>query len=340
MRTFEGIAHRCGGVAVTTALGMLSLIVLTGCTRLEIKLGSRVPLAIIPVSSMEASLPQDPAIAPGGKSSLVVRFTGADGKVWVTEGQGNGKILWSDLVVTPAVVTVNKKGGLSLARDPRLSDGKTGHVTITAPSHPGLHAEIDIPLRYDIQYRASYSGFDGSNGFSGTDGLDGSSGSSGSIDLTNPSAGGNGSDGGNGGDGQSGGNGGDAPNVQIWLTPHPGPQQLIEAGVLATGHKEHFYLIDPQGGSLTVLADGGSAGRGGKGGRAGRGGSGGSGFPPGMSGNDGLAGHDGSDGSAGSGGRITVTYDPQVKPWLGIVHLSASNGPRPVYQQQTVPPLW
>jgi hypothetical protein len=340
MQASEGIAHRCGKVVVASAFGLVTLAALSGCTRLEIKFGSRVPLATLPVSSMEASLPQNPAIAPGGKSPLVVKFTTPDGKVWVTEGQGNGKILWSDLVVTPTVVTVNKKGVLSLARDPRVSDGKTGHVTITAPSHPDLRAELDIPLRYNIRYQANYSGSNGSNGMDGSNGLSGSDGLPGSMDPDHPSAGGNGSDGANGGDGQSGGNGGDAPSIQVWLTPHPGPQQLIEAGVLAAGRKERFYLIDPQGGSLTVLADGGDAGKGGRGGSAGRGGSGGIGQPSGMSGHDGLAGHDGSNGFAGRGGQITVTYDPQVAPWLNILHMSSSGGPKPIFQEKPVPPLW
>jgi hypothetical protein len=317
---------------------------LAGCTRLQIKLGMRVPLATLPVTSMEASLPKEPAIAPGQKSPLVVRFSTPDGKTWQTEGQGGGKILWSDLTVTPTIVTVNNKGVLSLARDPRLSDGKTGHVVITAPSHPELRAELDVPLRYNIAYRANFSGASGASGFDGTAGLDGSSGSDGTVDpndpTAGPSAGGNGTDGGNGGDGTNGGDGGDAPNVQVWLAPHPGPQTLIEAKVLADKGRPRYYLIDPNGGSLTVTADGGEGGKGGKGGRGGRGGSGGSGMPPGISGNDGRDGMDGRDGSDGRGGQITVTCDPAVQTWLRIVKLSASNGPKTILQTAPVAPLW
>jgi len=343
MQVSSGSMRLSSGVFLCLA-ALLALIPLGGCTRLQIKLGMRVPLATLPVTSMEASLPKEPAIAPGQKSPLVVHFSTSDGKTWQTEGQGGGKILWSDLTVTPTIVTVNNKGVLSLARDPRLSDGKTGKVVITAPSHPDLRAELEVPLRYNIAYRANFSGANGTSGFDGTAGLDGSSGSDGAIDpndpAAGPSAGGNGTDGGNGSDGSNGGNGGDAQSVQVWLAPHPGPQALIEAKVQAGKGRPRYYLIDPNGGSLSVTADGGDGGKGGKGGRGGRGGSGGSGSPPGFSGADGHDGMDGHDGSDGNGGQITVTCDPAVRQWLPIAKLSAFRGPKPIINTAPVPPLW
>ena len=289
---------------------------------------------------MEASLPKDPGIAPGEKSPLVVTLTGPDGKVLVTEGKGKGKVMWKDLTVTPNVVSVNKKGVLSLPRDPRISDGKTGHVAITAPSHPDLHAELDIPLRYNYPFVSSFSGASGSNGTNGGNGTDGTNGSPGSTDPDNPSPGGNGGDGTNGSDGSDGGPGGDGPSVQVQATLRSGPHPLLQFGVTAAGHKERFYLVDPQGGSLTVNSNGGSGGSGGQGGRGGNGGSGGSGTPPGMGGNGGSSGRDGSNGSSGNGGSITVTYDPQVKPFLALIHLSNPGGPAPVFQEAPVTPLW
>jgi hypothetical protein len=104
--------------------------------------------------------------------------------------------------------------------------------------------------------------------------------------------------------------------------------------------KQKFYLIDPHGGSLTVRADGGAGGSAGKGGRGGRGGMGGIGTPNGSSGHDGSNGHDGWSGSSGRGGLITVTYDPQARPYLGIIHLSSQNGPAPVFREQAVTALW
>ena len=139
-------------------LEAIALFVLSGCTRLQVRLGSKVHLEAIPVKSMEARLAKGPGIVPGQKSSLVAVITDADGKVLQTEGAGQGKVLWSDLKVTASVVTANKKGVVSLPRDPRVSDGKMPHVTITVPSHPDIRAELDIPVRYDYNFISNFSG--------------------------------------------------------------------------------------------------------------------------------------------------------------------------------------
>jgi hypothetical protein len=325
-------------------LGLAAVLTLAGCSKLEVKFGLRVSLAKTPVQSIEAKLQGDPGMAPGEKSSLIVDVTGPDGKVLVTEGAGKGKVLWKDLAVTATVVSVNKKGVLSLPHDPRVSEGKTGHVVITVPSHPGITTSLDIPLRYDYPFVASYAGASGSGGSNGTDGTGGSSGSMGSTDPDNPSAGGDGGSGTNGTDGSNGGDGGDGPDVQVRVTWRPaavaGGHPLLEAGVTVAGHKERFYLVDPQGGSLTIRSLGGSGGSGGKGGRGGSGGSGGSGSPPGNSGSSGSNGSDGTSGSDGRGGSITITYDPQVKPLLLAIQTSNPGGPRPVLKEETVAPLW
>ena len=320
-------------------LATILLLALSGCAALQVKLGMKVYLAKTPVTSIEASQPKGPGIGPGQKSSLMVDVTQPGGKILQTEGVGKGKVMWSDLAVTATVVTVNKKGVLTLAKDPRVSDGKLPHITITVPSHPGIHAELDIPLRYDYNFASDFSGSSGSSGMDGSNGSDGMSGSPGSMDPDNPSAGGNGSDGGNGTDGSNGGPGGDAPPVQVQVTLRAGSHPLLQASVSAAGHKR-LYLVDPQGGSLTVRADGGEGGSGGKGGRAGRGGSGGIGSPNGSDGMDGHSGQDGMAGPSGSGGSITVTYDPQVTPYLAAIHLSNQGGPKPAFQEAPVAPLW
>ncbi|HEY6351084.1 MAG TPA: hypothetical protein VI636_16900 [Candidatus Angelobacter sp.] len=324
----------------TACLAAALLLALNGCAAVKVKLGMRVYLEKTPVASIAASLPNGPGVAPGEKSPLVVTVTQPDGKVLQTEGKGGGKVLWQDLQVTATLVSANKKGVVSLPRDPRLSDGKIAHVSITVPSHSDVHsAELDIPVRYNYKYSANFSGSSGSSGMNGSDGLDGTSGSSGSMDPNNPSPGGNGSDGSNGSDGQDGGSGGDAPPVQVRVALRPGSHPLLQLSVAAMG-KDRFYLLDPQGGSLTVIADGGSGGSGGRGGRGGRGGSGGMGTPSGSSGRDGSDGHNGSDGPQGRGGSITVTYDPQAEPFLGTIHLSSQNGPKPVFKEEPVAPLW
>jgi hypothetical protein len=311
----------------------------SACTSLKVRLGWKVYLDKTPIASIEAKLPNGPGIAPGQKSPLVVSVLEPDGKVLLTEGKGGGKVMWKDLTVTASVVSVNKKGIVSLRHDPRVSEGRVGHVTITVPSHPGLRADLDIPFRYDIAFAANFSGSKGSDGMNGTDGTDGASGSMGSMDPNNPSPGGNGSDGTDGSNGQDGGPGGDAPPVQVRVTVKQENRPLLQVSVSAQGH-QRFYLVDPQGGSLTVKADGGPGGSGGRGGRGGRGGSGGIGSPNGNSGRDGSDGRNGFDGSQGRGGSITVTYDPQAKPYLSTIHLSSLNGPKPVFNEETVAPLW
>jgi hypothetical protein len=322
----------------TACLLITSLLALSGCTAVKVKLGMRVYLAKTRVTSMQASLPKGPAIAPGQKSPLVVKFTQPDGKALATEGQGKGKILWNEVAVAPTVVTSDKKGNVILAHDPRVSEGKVAHVTITVPSHPDLRAELDIPITYDYKFNANFSGGAGSSGMSGSDGLDGTSGSMGSMDPNNPSPGGNGSNGTDGSNGGDGGPGGDAPPVEVRVTLRSGAHPLLQVSVSAAG-KQKLYLVDPQAGSLSVKADGGPGGSGGRGGRGGRGGSGGMGTPSGNSGSNGADGRSGLDGSPGKGGRITVTYDPRVRPFLMAIHISNQGGSPPAFKEEPVAPL-
>ncbi len=315
------------------------LLVLSGCASMQVRLGMKVDLTKIPVKSMDVKLQNGPGIVPGGKSALIVTVAETNGKVLLSEGKGGGKVMWKDLSVTADVVSVTKKGVVTLPKDPRISDGKLGHVTITAPSHPELRAELDIPVSYDHDFVSNFSGASGSSGTDGMSGSDGTSGSSGSMDPNNPSAGGDGGNGTDGDNGGDGGSGGDAPPVQVRVTVKTETRPLLQVSVAANG-KTRFYLVDPTGGSLTVKADGGSGGSAGKGGRGGRGGSGGMGSPSGNSGRDGMDGHDGSSGSSGRGGLITVTYDPAAKPYLTKLRLSAQNGPKPVLQEEPVAALW
>jgi hypothetical protein len=315
------------------------MLALSACTPIKVRLGMKVYLDKTPITSIAARLPKGSGIAPGEKSPLVLVVTEPDGKVLQTEGAGHGKVLWKDLHVTATVVTANQKGIVSLPHDPRKSEGKVGHVTITVPSHPDLRAELDIPVRYNYAFTSNFSGSSGSSGMNGSDGMAGSSGSMGSTDPNNPSAGGNGGNGTDGSNGGDGGPGGDAPPVQIRVALRSGSHPLLQVSVSAAG-KQKLYLVDPQGGSLTVRADGGPGGAGGRGGRGGQGGSGGMGTPSGSSGSNGSDGRNGFDGSPGRGGSITVTYDAQAKPFLAAIRLSNQGGPPPVFKEEPVAPLW
>ncbi len=310
-----------------------------GCSAIKVGLGARVRLEKTPVTSMSAKLATGTGIAPGQRVALVATLTQPGGKVLLTEGKGGGKVMWNDLTVYATVVEVNDKGILYLNDDPRITEGKSGHVVITAPSHPDLHAELEIPIQYNAPYVANFSGRSGSDGLNGLDGSNGTSGSTGSMDPNNPSPGGNGGNGTDGSDGKDGGAGGSAPNVLIRVALRSGDHPLLEVSVTAE-NKEKLFLIDPQGGSLTVKADGGRGGSGGKGGRGGKGGSGGMGTPSGSNGLDGHDGRNGWDGANGRGGSIRVAYDPGAKPYLGLIHLSNWNGPKPTFDEEAVAQLW
>lgn len=334
------MGHRLKVASYPLALIVSFLVVVQcGCSSMKVKMGWRVDLNQTHVSSIQASLPKGPAIAPGEKSPLVVTLTQPNGKVLFTEGQGAGKVRWKDLQVASTVVLADEKGNLFFPEDPRASYGKVGHVTVTVPSQPNLRAELDVPVRYDYAYASDFSGPPGMNGMNGLDGRDGTSGSTGSIDPNNPSPGGNGSDGTNGDDGKDGDPGGNAPPVDVRMALRPGSHPLLQVSVSVLGHRR-LYLVNPHGGSLTVKADGGPGGSGGRGGRGGRGGSGGLGTPSGSDGHSGLDGRNGFDGQPGRGGSIAITYDPAAKPYLNIIHLSSRNGPAPLYKEARVSPPW
>jgi len=312
---------------------------LGSCSAMRVDLGTRVELDKVQVAKIEAKLMKGPGIAPGQRIPLVVTLTEPNGAVLQTEGKGGGKVMWKELQVVGTLVSVDEKGNVSLPEDARESDGKTGHVAVTVPSHSDLRAELDIQVRHDFDFVADLSGAPGANGLSGLDGANGTSGTNGSIDANNPSAGGNGASGTNGDDGHNGWPGGDAPMVEVLIGLRDLGRPMLQAKVKAAG-TERFYLVDTQGGTLTVKADGGPGGSGGRGGQGGQGGTGGSGIPPGFSGTRGMDGSKGWDGPMGKGGLITVRYDPTVTPYLKLIHVSSRNGPAPLYHQESVAAVW
>lgn len=329
-------------ISVLLLAAALVAATLGGCGSIEVALGMRTRLDKLPVTALSARLFPDPGLVPGKSAKLVITVTTADGKQLTTEGAGHGTVLFDSFTFVSRVVTVKRNGSVSLPSDPRLSDTVVPHVQITVVGHPDVSAGLDVPVRYDADFVAQFSGLPGSSGFDGQNGLDGSSGSDGSPDPNNPSAGGNGSDGGNGTDGDDGGAGQPGDAVRLWVTLMP-DRALLQIKASAK-RGDQFFLVDSSAGSLTIKADGGAGGRGGSGGRGGRGGSGGNGWPPGMSG---LSGHDGSDGRSGSdgaAGTFVVSVDPQAQPYLDRLRFSNTSGGRsglpPDIRIEPVPPLW
>jgi hypothetical protein len=64
------------------------------------------------------------------------------------------------------------------------------------------------------------------------------------------------------------------------------------------------------------------------------------GSPGGQNGSNGTDGRNGFNGRPGEGGGITVTYDPQAKPFLSAIKLSSWGGPSPVFREEAVSPQW
>jgi hypothetical protein len=317
---------------------------LVGCTSVQVALGLKTRLDDVPVTALSVSLVPGPALAPGGSARLVIAASTRDAKSLVTVGPGHGTVLYDSFAFTASIAEVSKKGVVSLPADPRLSDGLTPHVHISVNGHPDVVADLEIPVHYNVAFRADFSGRAGTPGFSGFDGAPGMSGFPGSMDPNSPSAGGNGSDGGNGGDGGDGGAGEDGKSIHIWVTRKPEPYLLLQVRI-ASASDERLFLLDPAGGTLEVDANGGPGGAGGAGGRGGAGGSGGMGNPNGMSGSNGMDGRSGSAGPGGAAGTIVVSVDPRAQPFLDRLHLSNRNGdgvpgPAPQILTQTVAPLW
>jgi len=338
---------RIGATAVAAVI-VATVSSLTACSSIEVALGLRTRLDKLPVTDVTANLVPGPGLSPGKHAALVVTATTADGKRYVTEGAGHGRVLYDSFTFDPSIVTIDKKGIVALPADPRLSENQAPQLALTVVGHPEVKTNLDIPVRYDAAFHAHFSGKAGSNGFDGMAGSDGSAGSDGVVPIGDPtgqpSAGGSGGNGGDGRDGDDGGPGQPGENVHVWLTLQAGDPPLLQARV-ASASRERLFLIDPNGGTLSVDANGGAGGRGGSGGRGGRGGAGGSGSPPGMPGLDGRNGMDGRNGQDGAAGTIVVSVDPQAEAYLGLLQLTNKNGGGtpgrpPEIRVEPVPPIW
>jgi hypothetical protein len=323
---------------------ILGIAALSGCSAIEVGLGLRMRLDKVPVTAVSATLSPDPGLSPGKSGRLIITATTSDAKQFVTVGAGHGNVLFDSFTFTATTVTVSKKGVVALPADPRVSEGTVPHVLISVVGHPEVTTDLSIPVRYDVAFVANFAGKQGFAGISGTDGLAGGSGMDGSSDPSNPSAGGRGGDGGNGGDGRDGDPGQPGEAVHVWMTLQGGDHPLLQVRAASKTHTQ-LFLIDPNGGSLTVNASGGAGGAGGAGGRGGQGGSGGNGFPPGFSGQNGLDGSNGHPGADGAAGTILVSVDAQAQPYLNKLQLinksgGGAAGPKPEIRVETVAPLW
>ena len=342
---------------LTKSLPTLLLALLVGCSSIAVSLGLRIRLDKLPITAISASLVDKQgtavaALSPGESARLVVIAMASDGKQYASVGAGHGKVALDNYTIAATTVTVNSRGAVSLSPDPRLSEGKVGHLHIVPVAKPGVAADLDIPVRYDVAFSANFSGADGTNGLDGSDGMDGMAGADGTPATTDPvtgattqqGPGGNGTSGTNGGDGSDGGDGSPGQAVHIWVRMASGTKPLLQIKAVAGGNQS-FYLVDPNGGTLNIIDNGGQGGEGGHGGRGGRGGAGGSGFPAGISGPAGIPGSDGRRGASGAAGTLEISVDPAAQPFLRCITWSNRSGdgipgPSPTITVEPVPALW
>jgi hypothetical protein len=342
---------------VWLSVGFLGLSFLSGCSTLAVWMGLRVRLDKVQVASVAAHLVSTrnvnqavAALGPGEGARLIIVATDAAGKTYVTVGAGGGKVAFDNYAITTEVAQI-KGSKVSLSSDPRVSEGKIAKLHIAPVAHPEVTTDLDIPVHYDLAYKVDFSGAPGANGFDGTPGADGTAGfdapqtvdpTTGATSYQGP--GGSGSEGGNGGDGDNGQDGSPGGRVQVWMRLANADHPLLQVKVVS-GPKQSLFLIDPSGGSLRILADGGPGGRGGSGGRGGQGGSGGAGSPAGFSGSDGRRGFDGHAGQGGPAGTIAIAVDPAAQPYLKLLTWSNRSGdgvpgPSPDITIEPLASLW
>lgn len=316
----------CRRRAALVGLLAFATLALGGCEDVMVMTGARTRLDGLPLQAIAASMPGNGAIAPGGKATLSVVATTTDGRTLASVGTGDGKVLLDSYRFDASVVAVDADGVVTLPADPHLSEGRIPHVRITAAGQATPVADLDIPVRYDAAFAASYQGKPGLDGTNGQDGMDGAMGSMGSFDPANPSAGGDGGNGTNGTDGSDGGPGGRGPDVRVAIALVAGEHPLLHVRASEAG-KDQDFIVDPAGGSLAITVSGGrggAGGRGGRGGSAGQGGAGGAGS--GQSGMAGMDGLNGQDGPGGPAGTLRVTVDPAAAPYLDRFHFKNVDG--------------
>jgi hypothetical protein len=279
----------------------------------------------VPLQSIEVSLGESRGLVPGSSARLSVVARTLDGRTFAMAGTAGGKVLPGSFRFESSVVTVDRSGVVTLPEDPRLSEGRIPHVRVTAVGQASPVGELDIPVRYDAAFSGTYSGHSGMQGRNGFDGYPGQDGTPGSFDPNNPVAGGNGGNGSDGENGATGDDGGPGPDVHVWIAVEDAPRPLLRVRISERG-QDHFFLIDPNGGSLSIAVRGGAGGPGGFGGHGGSAGQGGAGLPPGV---PGLPGHDGRDGQSGWGGaagRIRVEIDPSASRYLQLFGFKNTDG--------------
>jgi hypothetical protein len=208
-------------------------------------------------------------------------------------------------------------GKVTVSSNP--SDVKNHEVKIRASTikNPEIKSELVLKLDYKAAQVADFSGAPGKTGQMGQSGVRGNNGSG----SSNCSAGTNGGQGGNGG------NGGTGQDIEAFVKMKFDDvlkKEMLQLLVKSkTTGKEQLYIVNPDGGKITVSADGGIGGSGGQGGY---GGPGGSDTYKKVGANGGDGGNGGQGGIGGNGGMITAYIDPSAEKLVGTVVIFSNEG--------------
>ncbi|MFC2137206.1 hypothetical protein ACFLTE_03425 [Bacteroidota bacterium] len=227
-----------------------------------------------------------------------------------------------------------KKGMLCISDN--IFDFKGHKVSIYSQlkTNPEITAKYEFLLDYKDHYVKNIYA---SNGFSGAYGTNGYSGSTGND-------GGNGSNGGHGSDGFHG------HDISVFVDSYY--DTILHTNLLKVRiedlvtRKRWRYLVNPDGGSITIRSYGGDGGSGGSGGNGGNGGDGYDGAvytitkkindstyvtethrkPGGHGGNGGDGGDGGYGGYGGNGGNIFVFVTPEAMRYDHLIHVESIPG--------------
>ncbi len=271
---------------------------------------------------------------PSGDAPQVkVVATTRDGKrieTWTAGGGRDGKLDFTAFEWNVSAGALDAEGRYLSPADPFAVLDQEVTIQARVAGNPAVHGTLALSPTFACGGVAQFSGAGGETGTHGAQGRNGRGGESGNSDKQATDA----ERGQNGGDGRDGRAGADGPKVEVALGVVQSEKhgELVLARVTIAGSNlGRYFLLDPKGQPLLVMAQGGRGGDGGSGGQGGSGGFGGSndivGGGDGGNGGDGGDGGRGADGAdGGSGGEVTVRFDKRRPELKQIVRVDTSGG--------------
>lgn len=264
------------------------------------------------------------------ETDLVIMAYEQDGTRLVTQGVGKGKVPWSDYRLQAQNATISQSGIVKTLGDPMVLMGQQVGIRVMSAHDKGTRAQLSVPISFACPVTLKFSGADGAPGAQGANGQDGRPGANKPTDGAGAAPGEDGAQGVAGFSGTPGlaGMSGDQIQVDVagLVGGHQGKLMLQVLVNNFTKGVRSMHLVDPVGGSLTILARGGNGGNGGMGGNGGKGGPAGTGSSDGKGGNGGKGGDGGAGGNGGPGGAIAVYANQSAMPYMHLIVFDTAGG--------------